>query len=213
MSPCREFVGTRWSSSAPANSRMCSDRVGLSSVGYVAPGLPHSLSRSAQIDGDTQVLPVCATAVRVASVNTTQLRGGAQTLTLLVTNAPGNTTSVQSPPVVVDNDGPPAPTSLTATAVGNGSDAIDLSWSNPANPPQAVSGAFAQRCQTSCGAAVGVNGTGGADHRSGSGYLHDSALVCGPGRPRQRRQRGDHRSHSAAQTHATSRHTRRRSRR
>jgi hypothetical protein len=95
-------------------------------------------------------------------LNTTQLHDGPQTLTLLVTNAAGNTTTVQSPTVVVDNNGPPAPTSLTATAVGGGSDAIDLSWSDPANPPQPVSGAFAQLCQTSCGAAIAVNGSGGA---------------------------------------------------
>jgi hypothetical protein len=95
-------------------------------------------------------------------LNTTQLRDGAQTLTLLVTNAAGNTTTVQSPPVVVDNNGPPAPTSLTATATGGGSDTIDLSWSDPTNPPQPVSGAFAQLCQTSCAPAIAINGSGGA---------------------------------------------------
>jgi hypothetical protein len=96
------------------------------------------------------------------SLNTTQLHDGAQTLTLLVTNAAGNTTSVQSPTVVVDNSGPPAPSSLTATPVGDGSDAIELSWSDPVNPPQPVSGAFVQLCQAACGAAVAVNGSGGA---------------------------------------------------
>jgi hypothetical protein len=95
-------------------------------------------------------------------LNTTELHDGAQTLTLLVTDAAGNTTTVQSPTVVVDNNGPPAPTSLTATAVGGGSEAIELSWSDPANPPQPVSGAFAQLCQTSCGTAIAVNGSGGA---------------------------------------------------
>ena len=69
---------------------------------------------------------------------------------------------MQSPLVVVDNNGPPAPSSLTATAIGGGSDAVDLSWSDPAKPPQPVSGAFAQLYQTSCGAAVPVNGSGGA---------------------------------------------------
>jgi hypothetical protein len=96
------------------------------------------------------------------SVNTTELHDGAQTLTLLVTSAAGNTTSVQSPTVIVDNDGPPTPASLTATAVGGGSDVVDLSWSNPPNPPEPVTGGFAQLCQTSCGAAVAVNGSGGA---------------------------------------------------
>jgi hypothetical protein len=94
--------------------------------------------------------------------NTTEMHDGAQTLTLLVTDAAGNTTPVQSPTVVVDNNGPPAPQSLTATAVGGGSDTIDLSWSDPANPPQPVSGAFAQLCQTTCGTAMPLNGSGGA---------------------------------------------------
>jgi len=95
-------------------------------------------------------------------LNTTQLHDGAQTLTLLVTNAAGNTTSVQSPPVIVDNNGPPAPTTVTATAVGAGSSAVDLSWSDPANPPQPVSGGFAQLCQTSCGDAIAISASGGA---------------------------------------------------
>jgi hypothetical protein len=95
-------------------------------------------------------------------LNTTQLADGAQTLTLLVTNAAGNTTSVQSPTIVVDNNGPPAPSSLTATPVGGGTNAVELSWSDPANPPQPVSGAFVQLCQTACGAAMAVNGSGGA---------------------------------------------------
>jgi hypothetical protein len=95
-------------------------------------------------------------------LNSTQLADGAQTLTLLVTNAAGNTTSVQSPTIVVDNNGPSAPSSLTATPVGGGTDAVELSWSDPANPPQPVSGAFVQLCQTACGAPMAVNGSGGA---------------------------------------------------
>ena len=67
-----------------------------------------------------------------------------------------------SPTVVVDNNGPPAPSSVTATAVGDGSDTIDLSWSDPASPPQPVSGAFAQLCQTACGTEIAINGSGGA---------------------------------------------------
>ena len=162
MSPCREFVGTRWSSSAPANSRMGSDRVSLGSVGHVAPGLPHSPPRSARIDVRHSGAPLVRSCCRSLSLNITELHDGSHTLTLLVTKAAGNTTSAQSPPVVVDSNGPPVPSSLTATAVGGGSDAVDLSWSDPANPPQPVSGAFARLCQTSCGAAAAVNGSGGA---------------------------------------------------
>jgi hypothetical protein len=96
------------------------------------------------------------------SLDTTQLRDGPQTLTVVVTDAAGNTTSIKSPELIVDNNGPPAPTSLTATPVGGGSDAVELSWSDPANPPQPVSGAFAQLCQTTCGTPTPINGSGGA---------------------------------------------------
>ena len=62
------------------------------------------------------------------------------------------------------------PSSLTATAVGGGSDAIDLSWSNPTNPPEPVSGAFAQLCQTACGATIAI-GVDEITYRRGQRYL------------------------------------------
>ena len=96
------------------------------------------------------------------SVDTTQLRDGAQTLTLLVTNSAGNTLSVQSPTVVVDNNGPPAPATLTASAVAGNDKAVQLTWSDPANPPEPVTGAFAQLCQASCPAATAINPSGSA---------------------------------------------------
>jgi len=96
------------------------------------------------------------------SLDTTQLHDGPQTLTLLVTDAAGNTTTMQSPTIIVDNNGPTAPTSLTASAVGGDPNSVDLSWSDPADPPEPVSGAFAQLCQTSCGTPVPINGSGGA---------------------------------------------------
>ena len=137
-----------------------SDLSGISQTTLDGPGGPLALQPQSCDYSQTQPCPQLPAAT--LSLNTTQLHDGAQTLTLLVTSAAGNTTSVQSPTVVVDNDGPPAPASLTATAIGGGSDAIDLSWSNPANPPEPVTGGFAQLCQTTCGAAAPVNGSGGA---------------------------------------------------
>jgi hypothetical protein len=137
-----------------------SDPSGISQVALDGPDGQMALQPQSCDYSQTQPCPQLSSGS--LDLDTTELRDGAQTLTLLVTNAAGNTTSVQSPTVVVDNNGPPAPTSLTATAVGDGSDAIDLSWSDPANPPQAVSGAFAQLCQASCGAVTAVNGSGGA---------------------------------------------------
>ena len=150
--------GVMWGS-APLTFN-ASDLSGISQVALDGPGGQVAVQPESCDYSQTQPCPQLPSGS--LSLNTAQLHDGAQTLTLLVTNAAGNTTSVQSPTVLVDNDGPPAPTSLTATAVGGGSDAVDLSWSDPANPPQPVSGAFAQLCQTSCRAAVAVNGSGGA---------------------------------------------------
>ena len=137
-----------------------SDPSGISQVALDGPDGQIALQPQSCDYSQTQPCPQLSSGS--LELNTTQLHDGAQTLTLLVTNAAGNTTTVQSPTVVVDNNGPPAPTSLTATAIGGGSDAVELSWSDPANPPQPVSGAFAQLCQTSCGAAIAINGSGGA---------------------------------------------------
>jgi hypothetical protein len=137
-----------------------SDLSGISQTTLDGPGGTLALQPQSCDYSQTQPCPQLPAAT--LSLNTTQLHDGAQTLTLLVTSAAGNTTSVQSPTIVVDNNGPPAPASLTATAVGSGSDVVDLSWSNPANPPEPVTGGFAQLCQISCGAAVAVNGSGGA---------------------------------------------------
>jgi hypothetical protein len=136
------------------------DLSGISQVALDGPGGQLALQPQSCDYSQTQPCPELSSGS--LGMNTTQLHDGAQTLTLLVTNAAGNTTSVQSPTVVVDNSGPPAPSSLTATPVGGGSDAIDLSWSDPANPPQPVSGAFAQLCQIACGGNIALNGSGGA---------------------------------------------------
>jgi hypothetical protein len=105
------------------------------------------------------------------SVNTLFLHDGLQTLSLLVTNAAGNATTVVSPTVVIDNDGPPAPTSFAASAISGSTSEVQLTWSNPSDPPAPVSFAQAQVCQgNSCGAPVDLS-------TSGSGELP----VSGPG--------------------------------
>jgi hypothetical protein len=95
-------------------------------------------------------------------VNTLGLPDGSEHVSLKLTNAAGDTTVVQGPTLVIDNNGPPAPTSLTAAAVSSTSDTIDLSWADPANPPEPVQYAYAQLCQTSCQAPVPVSTSGGA---------------------------------------------------
>jgi hypothetical protein len=90
------------------------------------------------------------------------LADGAQTLSLLATNAAGNTETVESQSVVVDNNGPAAPAELSATAITGSNTAVQLTWSDPLSPPQPVASAEAEVCQTSCGAPVALAGTGAA---------------------------------------------------
>ena len=114
-----------------------SDPSGISQVALDGPDGQIALQPQSCHYSQTQPCPQLSSGS--LELNTTALHDGAQTLTLLVSNAAGNTSTVQSPAVIVDNNGPPAPTRLTATAVGGGSDALDLSWSDPANAPQPVS--------------------------------------------------------------------------
>jgi hypothetical protein len=123
------------------------------------------------------------------SVNTTALRDGPQTVTLIATNAAGTTTTAQSPTVVIDNNGPPAPTALSAAAIAGSTQAVQLTWSDPLNPPQPVAAAQAQLCQgASCSAPVTVSSAGAAQLAvPGPGtygirlWLTDSAGEGGPG--------------------------------
>jgi hypothetical protein len=96
------------------------------------------------------------------SVNTTMLADGAQTLSLLVTNAAGNTETLQSPSVVVDNNGPPAPGQFSASTITGSATAVQLTWSDPLNPPEPVASAEAEVCQTTCGSPVALAATGSA---------------------------------------------------
>jgi hypothetical protein len=96
------------------------------------------------------------------SLNTTMLADGTQTLSLLVTNAAGNTETAQSPSVVIDNNGPRAPAQLSASAITGSTTAVQLTWSDPLNPPQPVASAETEVCQTTCGSPVALAATGSA---------------------------------------------------
>ncbi len=110
----------------------------------------------------TQATPCPQLNGQQQNVDTTRLPDGPQTITISVTDAAGNTTTATSPTVVIDNNGPPAPTGLTATAAGPGSNAVNLAWTNPASLPQPLAAAYAQLCAASCTAPVQLadSGTG-----------------------------------------------------
>ncbi len=134
----------------------------------------------------TQAVPCPELQPGLVNVNTTRFPDGHTELTLVVTDTAGNTTVLTSPPLVVDNNGPAAPASLTANAAA-GSDVVNLAWSDPANPPEPVTGAFAQLCQATCAppAAVSAAGAGQLTAPGPGSYtvrlwLVDSAGKGGP---------------------------------
>ena len=94
------------------------------------------------------------------SVDTTHVPDGPHTLSLVAVDAAGNASVATSPALVVDNNGPPAPTRLTATPANGNSLAINLTWTNPASPPAPVASATAQLCQATCAPPVAVGGAG-----------------------------------------------------
>ncbi len=101
------------------------------------------------------------------SVDTGRVADGSHTFSVVVSDPAGNSQLATSPPVVVDNQGPPPPT-LTATAQGPGSNVIALSWRNPANPPAPITGAMVQVCQATCAPATSISASGAA-HVSAAG--------------------------------------------
>jgi hypothetical protein len=135
----------------------------------------------------TQAVPCPQLQPGTVNVDTTRFPDGHGQVALVVTDAAGNTTVAMSPPLVVDNNGPAAPASLTASPAGAGSDVVNLAWSDPVNPPEPVTGAFAQLCQAICAPAVAV-GSGGAGRITAPGpgsytvrlWLVDSAGKGGP---------------------------------
>jgi len=147
-----------------------------------------ALGASAQESCDfTQAVPCPQLEPGQLNAETTRLPDGHAEVSLVVIDAAGNTTVVTSPPLVIDNNGPAAPASLTASAAATGSDVVNLAWSDPANPPEPVAGAFAQLCQASCAPAVAVSPAGAGQLTApGAGsytvrlWLVDSAGKGGP---------------------------------
>jgi hypothetical protein len=95
-------------------------------------------------------------------VNTAELEDGSQHIQLVLSNAAGDTTVVQGPTIVVDNNGPPAPSQLAATAASTTSNVIDLAWANPPSPPQPIAAAYVELCQEACGIPIQVPTSGAA---------------------------------------------------
>jgi hypothetical protein len=111
---------------------------------------------------DFAVRPPCPSLPAGAiDVDTTRVADGTQSFRLVVTDPASNSEVVPSPPVIVDNDGPPPPVGLRAVARA-GSGVVELSWSDPAAAPAPVEAAMAQLCSASCAPAVRAGAVGSA---------------------------------------------------
>jgi hypothetical protein len=147
-----------------------------------------TLSSATQACNFTVAVPCPQLPTGSMSVDTTRVADGPHAFTVTVTDAAGNSQSVTSPELIIDNGGPPAPTEFTATAQSSTSNAINLAWRNPTNPPQPVTGAMAQLCQAVCAAAEPITPSGAAQITApGAGvytlklWLLDSHGRGGPG--------------------------------
>ena len=94
-----------------------SDASGIRGVGVLA-DTGETLAGAPQSCDFTRVPPCSQLPAAVLNVDTTRVADGPHTFTLAATDAAGNSGLVMSPPVVVDNNGPPRPLALNATAGG-----------------------------------------------------------------------------------------------
>ncbi len=138
-----------------------SDVTGIKDLAVVSDTRPTIVSVPQACDF-TRVQPCPQVPSGSLSVDTRRVPDGPHTFSLVVTDAAGNSQVVTSPTVVVDNNGPTAPTAFTATAKGGGSNGIALAWRNPSNPPAPVTAAMVQLCAGSCPPAVTVSSSGAA---------------------------------------------------
>ena len=96
----------------------------------------------------TQVTPCAQLTPEQLNVDTTRIPDGNHTVTITATNAAGNQSTATSPALVVDNNGPGTPVSLSASPAGGNT--INVAWGNPASPPQPITGAVAELCAATC---------------------------------------------------------------
>lgn len=133
-----------------------SDYSGIASV-EVRSSLGGALASALQSCDYYNAVPCPVLSQATVTLNTAAVSDGAQTLVLVVRNAAGNTTSVSSQPLTIDNHGPGAPIGLVATLDGA---RVVLSWRNPAFVSVPLAKGYVQLCQASCGAPLAVASTG-----------------------------------------------------
>lgn len=105
-----------------------------------------------------------ATGSNVLELQTDTFSDGIHTITLQATDAAGNISTPSERQIDVENHPPPPPTDLVATPVQPGGLAVQIAWSNPANPTAPITSADYELCPADGASACvsGTNGTGGS---------------------------------------------------
>jgi hypothetical protein len=99
-----------------------------------------------------------ASGSQILALQTGTLSDGIHTIALQATDAAGNTSASAERQIDVENDAPPPPSDLLATPLEPGSLAVQITWSNPANPTAPITSASYELCPAD-GASACVSGT------------------------------------------------------
>lgn len=160
-------VGESWSASDPLTgihrALVLADGkiVGEETLGCAVNG---EFSHAPQLSGAFQTINPCPdNASGEVTLQTTTLPDGHYNLTLAVEDAAGNRTSAAAEhELIIDNNGPPAPEALHATATDPADYTYALSWSQPTPPAAPVTRTLFRYCAGttgSCSSPVEVSGT------------------------------------------------------
>jgi hypothetical protein len=90
-----------------------------------------------------------STGPQTLTLTTTQLSDGTHTLTMVATDAAGNQSTVASHVITVENDAPPPPVGLSATATQVDGSTFTTTWSDPTGQVAPITGALYQVCPAS----------------------------------------------------------------
>ncbi len=90
-----------------------------------------------------------STGAQTLALPTTELADGTHTLTLIATDAAGNQSTIASEQLAVDNNPPPPPIGLTATATQAGGSTFTATWTDPEGQTAPITAATYQVCPTS----------------------------------------------------------------
>ncbi len=90
-----------------------------------------------------------STGARALTLPTTELSDGTHTVTLIATDAAGNQSTIASEQITVDNNPPPAPVGLAATATQVGGSTFSATWTDPSGQVAPITAATYQVCPAS----------------------------------------------------------------